>query len=209
MSLPSSYSDAKNQGAPKYFTGMPCKFGHVSERRTSNQCCIDCERLKSEKWKSSNPAKAKESNALSKRKRYEAMTSEQREAGNEYRRQWRNQNRDKVREYVKRWRDSNIVKARADELSWAKENLEKHVAKVERRRAAELKATPSWIAKADHDEMEVIYAAARMITKLTGVLHEVDHIVPISGKQVCGLHVPWNLRVVTGTDNRRKSNKHG
>jgi hypothetical protein len=56
-------------------------------------------------------------------------------------------------------------------------------------------------------QVEEFYKEARRLTEETGVLHVVDHYWPINGKGSCGLHVPWNLRVITGSDNDSKGNK--
>jgi hypothetical protein len=63
-------------------------------------------------------------------------------------------------------------------------------------------ATPKW---ADHDAILAIYAEARQ-RRAAGEPVEVDHIVPIRGKAVCGLHVHWNLQIITKEENARKKN---
>ena len=65
-------------------------------------------------------------------------------------------------------------------------------------------AMPAW---ADREAIAAFYLEARRLTRETGIPHEVDHIEPLLGKNASGLHVHYNLRVVTRTENRRKSNK--
>jgi len=55
--------------------------------------------------------------------------------------------------------------------------------------------------------MRNLYIQARKLTKIAGVRYVVDHIVPLRSEVVCGLHVPWNLRVITQEENLKKSNK--
>lgn len=66
------------------------------------------------------------------------------------------------------------------------------------------RAMPPW---ADVEAIRAIYDEARRLTTETGIPHEVDHEIPLLGRGVTGLHVEWNLRVVTRTENRRKSNR--
>lgn len=58
------------------------------------------------------------------------------------------------------------------------------------------RATPKWLTTEQRREIARMYAWARRLTRWTGELHVVDHIVPKIGKTVRGLHVPWNLRVI-------------
>lgn len=75
-----------------------------------------------------------------------------------------------------------------------------HAAK---QRALRKKRTATW---ADPEIMVTFYRRAAEMTRMTGIPHEVDHIVPLLGKLVSGLHVEDNLRVVPRTENRAKSN---
>jgi 5-methylcytosine-specific restriction endonuclease McrA len=79
-----------------------------------------------------------------------------------------------------------------------------YTAKTAKRRAARLQATPTWC---DYKATLVFYKEAERLTKETGVQHVVDHIVPLQGRTVCGLHVSVNLQVITAKENLRKFNK--
>lgn len=68
-------------------------------------------------------------------------------------------------------------------------------------RAQTKRATPPWC---DLGAVAAIYAEAQRITRETGELHVVDHIVPKINPIVCGLHVPWNLRVIHWRENAVK-----
>ncbi len=70
------------------------------------------------------------------------------------------------------------------------------------------KATPSWLTMEHWGQMNAIYEKARRLTEATGIRHEVDHIVPINGQLVSGLHVPWNLQILTQSENVSKSNRY-
>jgi 5-methylcytosine-specific restriction endonuclease McrA len=75
------------------------------------------------------------------------------------------------------------------------------------RRARSLNATPKWLSAEQLEAIVAIYRHAMDCTLVTGERYEVDHIIPITNKVVCGLHVPWNLQVLPRAINRRKSNK--
>ena len=66
--------------------------------------------------------------------------------------------------------------------------------------------TPAWLTEDDHWLMEQAYELAALRTKLFGISFQVDHVLPLQGKLVSGLHVPLNLQVIPAKMNRAKSN---
>lgn len=85
------------------------------------------------------------------------------------------------------------------------ERLARTNAASARRHAAKLRRTPSW---ADKDAIAAIYAEAAAMTRETGIEYHVDHIYPLQGRKVSGLHVHTNLRVIPGVENMRKNNRY-
>lgn len=90
---------------------------------------------------------------------------------------------------------------------FAKRHPEKEAANAAKRRAEKKQRTPKWLTKTNYQQIDIFYAAAAALTKEFGISMEVDHIIPLNGKNVSGLHVPWNLQVITEKENSRKGNK--
>lgn len=119
----------------------------------------------------------------------------------------------------KAWRQANPKKCYASKKSWIAKNPEKQremrrrwkakrkaqdAAAQSAREAAKALRTPEW---ADKRAISCFYHVAERVTKCLGIRHEVDHIVPLRGEIVSGLHVHWNLRVIPGRLNWSKGNR--
>ena len=103
--------------------------------------------------------------------------------------------------FNKAYHEANREAVAAKGKAWAQANPDKVNANIARRRADKLRATPAW---ADHAAIAAIYAEAARLDAIAGPAH-VDHVIPLRGKTVCGLHN--NLRVITGDENMRKGNR--
>lgn len=102
--------------------------------------------------------------------------------------------------YKADWEEKNKERRAA----WRAEYMPRKLTLNRERVMLKSEATPSWANKV---EVRKIYVEAKTLTKSTGVQHDVDHIIPLKGRNVCGLHVESNLRVITADENRRKSNQ--
>ena len=100
---------------------------------------------------------------------------------------WIRDNPEKSKECSRKW-ESNNKGVRAD------------------KRATKRRAVPSWF-KGERQKIKDIYAMCTQMTKITGIQHHVDHLVPLASKNVCGLHCADNLSVITAADNLSKSNR--
>ena len=110
---------------------------------------------------------------------------------------WIKANPEKHAAYVKKWAGKNKDTTRAACRKWHRENPWVAQANNAKRRAARLKATPPW---ADLEKIKQIYEK-----RPKG--HHVDHIIPLQGRNVCGLHVHYNLQYLPAEENQRKYNK--
>ncbi len=184
MEYPSTRSEAKATGATHYFTGIPCKHGHTALRITKGECTV----CRESSWQKFND-----------QRKLKPKSEASKAAGRRY--------------YL---RNKELVKARA--MARPVEEKRKHKAKhkknnpdiykilVNTRRRRLKDATPSCLTEDDFKAIRLFYSTALELTRLTGINHEVDHRTPIVHDRVCGLHVPWNLEVITEAENQVKSN---
>lgn len=160
-------------------------------------------------WKC-NTIKSKESFGFNKAK-VDGLTSECRDCKRQQDRQYAAQNREAAKQRASEWYYKNYKYARERQneygRGWKKHNSDKHAANQGKRRSFKVNATPCWLTKSHLLQMQCKYSLAKMFSKETGTQYHVDHIIPLKGKTVCGLHVPWNLRVIPATENLCKSNK--
>lgn len=114
--------------------------------------------------------------------------------------------RESSKTQVKKWRVDNREKFNAYARAQKKKYPEKQAEITAKRRAKKLSATPKWLTKPQNKQIYQTYAIAAALTTITGVRHVVDHVIPLQHQLVCGLHVPWNLQVLTESENASKSN---
>lgn len=110
---------------------------------------------------------------------------------------------EKARARTRKWTTDNPKRKRAMDKKFNEEHRALVTSYKAKRRARERQACPPWLTAEMEAQIRALYAEAERLTRETGIEHEVDHIVPLAGKTVCGLHVPWNLRVIT-----REANNH-
>lgn len=183
-----SRADAKARGLKFYFTEKSCPKGHIAKKRVSSRNCVICEIERSREYKKNNRDRVNEYAA----ERYAKNPDRVREiARNWYARNGRG-NPEKLNEYAREWRSKNVDK----------QNF--YSARRYARKIAAIPEIRTDLEPMFRSEILAIYAEARMTTELTGVRHDVDHIFPISKG---GVHAPWNLRVLIGSENQSKKDK--
>ena len=187
--LPKSRPEAKAIGAKYYYTGEPCKHGHIAPRKTKGSC-IEC--LKVE-WEKANVTRAEYFRAYN-----------ESEAGKQAKRRYYEANKEQV---IARANARPLEERTRHREKYKKQNPDLYKAFNSVRKRRHKNATPPWITQEQKEAIKGLYLHAMRLTKITGERYVVDHIIPLINPTVCGLHVPWNLRVITQKENLLKSNK--
>ena len=135
----------------------------------------------------------------------DGLNSDCRECSLQQMKNWRKRNPEADKQYQIR----NPQKCKNSVIKYRTSPKGKAVhAKIEaQRRASKLQATPKWLTFNQRQEILEIYKLAADLSWLSELGLHVDHIVPLKGENVCGLHVPWNLQILPAIENIKKSNK--
>ncbi len=172
---------AEALGLDTYVSRIPCPFGHCAPRsvKTTNCLCAGCKRVRSER-----------SSAI--QKKDPAKKAEQV-------RKWQAANPEKVAAIRERCKE----KHRAASKRWNERNKGLVLFRNAMRRKAVRQATPPWV---DRNAIQEIYLRCAEMREAGHDVH-VDHIMPLRGRILSGLHVPWNLRIIPAKQNLSKGNR--
>lgn len=139
----------------------------------------------------------------------------------QYHQNYRKENAERIATLKKQWANENIDHKKAKDKAYAIANPDKRAqarakwdannpgatsAAKKANYAARIKRIPSWLSEDDKWMIAQAYDIAKVRTAMFGFPWHVDHIIPLKGRNVSGLHVPCNLQVIPGADNLRKSN---
>lgn len=193
-------AEAKLLSLKTYSTGKPCKRGHFADRYTIGAKCIECTKIQSVAWRKENPEKYLAS--------MQNWVDNNRELHGTRVKRWQAANKDKVRADAKTWASANPEKIKAKALRHIKKHPDAYTARSVANVAKRAKRVPQWLTSDDKWLMREAYSLAKLRTELFGFKWEVDHIIPLRGNLVSGLHVPTNLQVLPKTENRNKRNHY-
>lgn len=197
--------EAKKLGVSKCFGSVCNKHLELNGFRWVSGACVAC----AKNTLNANRAKNKERTAAQRQKDYKKLIQNETNVEKKKLRSKSYYEKTKDVQYAKtqKWLSQNPGKHSV----YAARNRQKHPgaknADTAKSRAGKLKRTPVWLSKDDLWLIKEAYILAKQRTKLFGFSWHVDHVIPLRGKSVSGLHVPWNLQVIPAKTNIAKGNK--
>lgn len=202
-------AEAKALGLTRYLTGLPCKHGHIAERRTGDGSCIECSAIKSRLWQLNNPERAREKSKAWKRRNADKLREKAAEKYHVDPQSSRAaalaayyRNRERRMESARRWKAENREQVLAYARAWAEANKERRAAN-ERNRNARKRASVGTHTAEDVAKLMRLQrgrcAACRLSLRASG--HHVDHVVPLA---LGGGNGPDNLQLLCPKCNLKK-----
>ena len=180
--------EAQAQGLKRYYTGKPCKHGHVAERFLSTRTCVTCHR----QGGASEKGKETRRNYFKNNDEARAKKNAQCRAG--FAKLWANPE----------YKAKKLIENRALNKKWTKENPDKSYAKTVKRRARYY-GDITLLNDEEYTRLVAIYKEMQRLNKEAGcVAYHVDHIHPLSKG---GTHHPDNLQILTVKENCSKGAK--
>lgn len=117
-------------------------------------------------------------------------------------------NKDIIKSKNIAYNSANRQSVSKKEAEWRANNQGRVASNIRKYQASKICRTPVWLTDFDKLKMQCVYSVAAMLTRENKESWEVDHIIPLQGKLVSGLHVPSNLQVIKASSNRIKNNKY-
>ena len=122
--------------------------------------------------------------------------------------EWYQCNKAAVKEVVKTWAQANPEKKKVYDERWRRNNPEQQCIRTRKYQTSKNNRMPAWLTEEQHAQIETLYLLAKELQWLSEEPLQVDHIVPLQGKNVSGLHVPWNLQILPKKLNCTKGNRY-
>ena len=123
------------------------------------------------------------------------------------RKSYRELNSDKIKKANRNQYLKNQEQRKEQSRQWRQDNPDRVAYQSALKRTRKLQATPNWLTEDDYKWIQWFYTQAKRLEEVTGIPHHVDHIIPLKGKKVSGLHTPYNLQILTAEENMRKHNE--
>lgn len=149
-------------------------------------------------------AEEKQSLGLARKRHYYIANREKVLAYEEKRRKVK---KNEISLYHKAWRLANADLKSERDKAWRRQNPDKVAEYSNKRRFRRLRAQPPWLTAIEKAQIAEFYQIASARSMQTGIMHHVDHIHALKGENFSGLHVPWNLQVMIGTENQSKGQR--
>ena len=197
--------EAKQLGINKCHGSACAKHPELEGFRWVSGACVQCAREYIQKGRKANPERTKAQQKVYKAKaKLNPIQVEKKRIRDAA---YRKANKEQIRATKAAWNARHPEKiAMHKQTAKGKYRVQKNV-DTAIRRASLKQRTVSWLTEDDHWMIEQAYELAALRTKMFGFEWHVDHIIPLQGKTVSGLHVPWNLQVIPGVLNIKKGNR--